>query len=56
MATEYGYRRDDNSVEWASYHGEMLTRAAATAIVETFPMYTLIAREVSEPRIVSIRA
>lgn len=57
MATEYGYRRPDGSDdEWADENGNMLSKAAATQIVLCFHGYSLIAREVSEPRIVSIRA
>lgn len=62
MATEYGYRKG-NGIERFSFNSDFLTeeenrltRDDAERIVKANPGYTLIAREVSEPRIVSIRA
>lgn len=49
MATEYGYRRANGQEVWE------VSRKFAESLSRN-PGYTLIAREVSEPRIVSIRA
>jgi hypothetical protein len=50
MATEYGVRDDLGNDDW-----EYLTRAGAETMCRETG-WSLIAREVSEPRIVSIRA
>lgn len=50
MATEYGYRTNDGQDVWGT-----LSRDRAEVMCKVHD-FTLIAREVSEPRIVSIRA
>jgi hypothetical protein len=50
MATEYGYARGEGSVVF------MPSREDAERVVRGHAGFTLVAREVSEPRIVSIRA
>lgn len=51
MATEYGAREFTfGPIEWHP------SRQSAEAVIHKFYGFTLVAREVSEPRIVSIRA
>lgn len=55
MATEYGYRAPSGREVWVNAKGKSYTRSEAESH-GSVAGYTLIAREVSEPRIVSIRA